>query len=223
MSRTRLALFDCDGTLADSQHAIVEAVERAFAAFDRAIPPPTAIRRGIGLSVPIAIARLAPDADEAEVEQLADAYREAYFEARTAAGAEPEPLFPGIVELIDELAADGWTLGIATGKSRRGLDRLLRQHGLPARFATLQTADGHPSKPHPSMAIAAIADVGSSADTTVMIGDTAHDMGLALAAGTRALGVAWGYHDDAELRAAGAEVIAAEPLHIAQQLRDWFA
>ncbi len=222
-SSVRLALFDCDGTLADSQHAIVSAVERAFAACGQAIPPAAQVRRGIGLSVPVAIARLAPGASDAEVERLADAYREAYFEARTAHGADPEPLFDGVVALLDELQGDGWTLGIATGKSRRGLERLLRQHGLTDRFATLQVADNHPSKPHPSMALAAMEAVGAAPAQTAVIGDTAHDMGLARAAGARALGVAWGYHDEAELTAGGAEAIASNPPAVAIQLRSWLA
>ena len=99
----------------------------------------------------------------------------------------------------------GWLLGVATGKSDRGLRYCLEQHGMHGRFVTLQTADRHPSKPHPSMLEQAMRDAGADPAGTVMIGDTSYDMAMARAAGARAVGVAWGYHDAAELRAAGAD------------------
>ncbi|MEO5866816.1 MAG: HAD-IA family hydrolase, partial [Sphingomonas sp.] len=120
-----------------------------------------------------------------------------------------EPLFDGMAAALDALCADGWTLGVATGKSDRGLAHVLAHHGIGERFTTLQTADRHPSKPHPSMIEAAIAETGASPETTVMIGDTSYDMLMAEAAGVRALGVGWGYHADDELRAAGACAVAA--------------
>jgi phosphoglycolate phosphatase len=118
-------------------------------------------------------------------------------------------VFDGIVEAIDRLAADGWLLGVATGKSDRGLGLLLAHHGLADRFVTLQTADRHPSKPDPSMLLAAMAEAGAEPHMTAMIGDTSFDMAMARAAGTTAVGVAWGYHAPDELAAAGAELIAS--------------
>lgn len=206
--RPRLALFDCDGTLADSQHEIATAMAQAFAEHGLDSPPPHFVRSIIGLSIPRAIRTLAPDLDEATQDRLADSYRDAYFTARTAAGASPEPLYDGIIPVIERLAADGWQLGVATGKSQRGLVRLLTAHGIIDRFVTLQTADHHPSKPDPSMVHTALADSGCLAQDTVVIGDTSYDMAMARAAGARALGVAWGYHDPAELRAHGADAIA---------------
>lgn len=119
-----------------------------------------------------------------------------------------EPLYDGMMDVLDTLAADGWVLGIATVKSDRGLAQILAHHGIARRFVTLQTADRHPSKPDPSMIETAMADAGAIPATTVMIGDTSYDMMMARAAGARALGVAWGYHPTATLTAAGAHAIA---------------
>jgi phosphoglycolate phosphatase len=207
----RLALFDCDGTLADSQHEIVSAMYRAFADLGLSPPPATAIRTNIGLSLPGIAAKLLPDADAERRVELVDAYREAYFSARTAPGAEPEPLYDGMVEVLEALSGQGWLLGVATGKSRRGLDRLLAAHGIEGRFATLQTADRHPSKPDPAMVRAACAETGALPADTVVIGDTDFDMAMAANGGARAIGVAWGYHDCAALIAAGAAAIAETP------------
>ena len=210
MSSPRLALFDCDGTLADSQHEIVTAMTQAFAALNLDCPPPQSVRAIIGLSVPRAIRMLAPDLDDAMQDRLSDAYRDAYFAARTTAGAQPEPLYDGIVAMLDQLTADGWLLGVATGKSQRGLLRLLGAHGIGDRFVTLQTADFHPSKPHPSMVEAALAETGCTARSTVVIGDTAFDMAMAQAAGALALGVGWGYHEADDLVAHGAMMVAEQ-------------
>jgi phosphoglycolate phosphatase len=130
-----------------------------------------------------------------------------------------EPLYDGIKELLDTLEADGWLLGVATGKSDRGLGHCLACHGLSRRFVTLQTADRHPSKPHPSMIEAALADAGAEAGVSMMIGDTSYDMAMARAAGVTAVGVAWGYHDPAELQAAGAHYVAARPADVADFMK----
>lgn len=211
MIRPRLALFDCDGTLADSQHDIVAAMMTAFTRCDLPAPTAAAVRAIIGLSVDRAVMQLAPDLDEEGIDALGDAYRDAYFEHRSAAGTAPEPLYDGIVDALRALHADGWLLGVATGKSQRGLVRLLSAHGLIDRFVTLQTADFHPSKPDPSMCHAACAEAGVAPADTIVIGDTAYDMIMGVKAGARAMGVAWGYHPVAELRRAGAHAIADHP------------
>ena len=214
----RLALFDCDGTLADSQHDIVAAMRGAFA--EVGLPPPdtAAIRAAIGLSLPAVIRRLC--AEDGQHGALIEAYRHRYFASRTAAAATPEPLFDGTVATLDALASRGWLLGIATGKSRRGLDRLLMQHGVADRFVTLQTADHHPSKPDPAMVAAALDETGIAAARTVVIGDTAFDMAMARHAGVLAVGVAWGYHPVAELTAAGAVAIAHDMHELPDLLED---
>jgi phosphoglycolate phosphatase len=205
---TRLAVFDCDGTLVDSQANICRAMAAAYAALGLPAPPPAAIRGIVGLSLVEAVAMLSPDAGPSRHEELAAAYKQAFWRMRADATLDPEPLYDGIVALLDALAADGWQLGVATGKSDRGLALLLAHHGLADRFVTLQTADRHPSKPHPAMLEAAMAEAGADPHMTVMIGDTSYDMAMARAAGVRAIGVTWGYHDEAALRAGGAHVIA---------------
>lgn len=204
----RLALFDCDGTLVDSQDNICRSVEEAFSIAQIAAPPRTAIRRIVGLSLVEAMRMLLPTGDDALHRSLAQDYKDAFFRLRSTGAMAEEPLYEGIVDVLDSLAADGWVLGVATGKSDRGLAHILAHHGIAARFVTLQTADRHPSKPHPSMIETAMADAGAVPSTTVMIGDTSFDMLMARAAGVRALGVAWGYHPTDELTAAGAHAIA---------------
>jgi phosphoglycolate phosphatase len=208
ISPARLALFDCDGTLVDSQDNICRSVEKAFAGVGLVAPDRTAIRRIVGLSLVEAMEMLLPDAESKLHQALADDYKAAFFRMRTSGAMSAEPLYDGILDVLDHLAADGWMLGVATGKSDRGLAHILAHHGIAAHFITLQTADRHPSKPHPSMIETAIADAGATPETTVMIGDTSYDMLMARAAGTRALGVAWGYHPADELTAAGAHAVA---------------
>src|SRR3546814_6244142 len=114
-------------------------------------------------------------------------------------GLVAEPLYDVILDRIETLDAGGWLLGVATGKSDRGLGLCLEHHGLGSRFVTLQTADRHPSKPHPSMIEQALAEAGASPETSLRMGDTSYDMATARAAGVTAIGRAWG-HLEAEDR-----------------------
>lgn len=209
----RLALFDCDGTLVDGQAGVCNAMDQAFA--DAGLPSPDRhlVRRIVGLSLPQAIRSLAPEASDAQHAEIELAYR-SRFRASRESGALAEPLYDGMAELVADLAEAGWVLGVATGKSARGLEHCLATHGLTRHFTTLQTADQHPSKPHPAMVHAALAEGGAEAEHCVMIGDTAFDMAMAQAAGVRALGVDWGYHAPAELVEAGAEAVAMSPAHL---------
>jgi phosphoglycolate phosphatase len=213
----RLAVFDCDGTLADGQAAICAAMEEGFAEAGLAAPDPHAVRRIVGLSLPGAIARLAPAETPEAHGRVVAAYKQAFFRARER-GLLHEPLFEGVADLLARLRGAGWTLGVATGKSDRGLHGCLTMHGVLDLFATLQTADRHPSKPHPAMLEMAMAEAGASPADTVMIGDTVYDIEMASAAQCRAIGVAWGYHEPAELLAAGAEAIAESPAHLGELL-----
>jgi phosphoglycolate phosphatase len=202
----RLALFDVDGTLIDSQRHIIASMHHAFAAFGLAPPGDDAIRSIVGLSLPVAMARLT---DEADPEALAEAYKQGFADRRISGAPEAaSPLYPGALAALDRIGQDDHTLmGVATGKSRRGLDHVLGAHGLEGRFITRQVADDHPSKPHPSMIFAALADSGVDPRNAVMIGDTTYDMDMAVAAGVTALGVGWGYHPAEALRDAGAVAV----------------
>ena len=176
-------------------------------------------RKVIGLSLDQAMAALVPDADHAA---LSATYKDAFIAMR-GAGEVEEPLFDGIVDLLDALQADGWLLGVATGKSDRGLRHCLATHGIGGRFVTLQTADRNPSKPHPAMALAAMAEAGASPAATVFIGDTGWDMGCARAAGCGAIGVGWGYHDHDEMISMGAHDVADHPVEVAALASKWVA
>ena len=204
---TRLVVFDCDGTLVDGQAAICDTMEQAFATAGLPRPDRNAVRRMVGLSLPYALNELAPDASDDERARVVEAYKDGYRGLRTA-GLLSEPLYDGIRELVARLDAAGWLLGVATGKSDRGLHACLDTHGIKQLFVTLQTADRHPSKPHPAMLQTALAEAGVEASDAVMIGDTSFDMEMAVAAGVRAIGVSWGYHEADELMATGACAVA---------------
>jgi phosphoglycolate phosphatase len=207
---TRLAVFDCDGTLVDSQANIIAAMHDAFDRNRLIAPDAHAIRRIVGLSLVEAMQVLLPDADEALHAHLAEQYKQAFHRLRGNGGLLAEPLYPGIADGLHELSARGWLLGVATGKSDRGLGLILDHHGLTDHFITLQTADRHPSKPNPAMLLAAMADAGSDAAHTAMIGDTHFDMAMAVNAGARPIGVDWGYHAPHELLDAGAVAVVAD-------------
>ncbi|MBV7256158.1 HAD-IA family hydrolase [Pacificimonas sp. WHA3] len=204
----RLAIFDCDGTLLDSQANIVSAMDACFQENGLTPPPANATRRIVGLSLPQAMMQLLPDADEDLHHRMAERYKLAYQRMRAEQRLSVEPLYPGTLETLDRLEAAGWLLAVATGKSDRGLDHALGEHGIRNRFISLQTADRHPSKPHPSMIHQALRDAGGEAAQAVMIGDTVFDVEMARNADVRSLGVAWGYHAPEELMEYGAEIVA---------------
>lgn len=212
-----LAVFDCDGTLIDGQAAICDAMERAFANFALPAPDRNTVRRAVGLSLPVALRRLLPEADAGLHRDLVEAYKQ-HFRASREAGTLSQPLFDGLRDVLDALRTAGWQLGIATGMSQRGLVHCLASHGLTDHFVTLQTADNHPSKPHPAMLEAALFEATTQPQEAVMIGDTAYDMVMAVDSGVRAIGVAWGYHTPDELLAAGAEIVAADPAELREIL-----
>jgi phosphoglycolate phosphatase len=166
------------------------------------------------------MAALVPDATQERHSQLAEDYKRAFWQLR-AAGEVEEPLYDGILELLDTLEHEGWLLAVATGKSDRGLAHCLESHGIHARFVSLQTADRHPSKPHPSMVAQAIADAGASPQTSFVVGDTSFDMAMAVNAGALGIGAGWGYHDSEELLGAGAAAVADQPLDVLDAVREW--
>ena len=198
----KLVIFDVDGTLVDSQHFIVEAQTRAFAAHGLPAPSRAEMLSIVGLSLVQAFEQLVPDGPAAS---LAQAYRDAWSVMRLDPDYADE-MYPGAVEAVNALAQrDDLLLGIATGKSLRGVHHLFDERGWHGRFATVQTSDGHPSKPHPAMVLKALAETGMAPADALMIGDTSYDMAMGAAAGVRTLGVTWGYHTRDQLMASGAE------------------
>lgn len=206
---TRLVVFDVDGTLLDSQHLIVAAMAEAFAASGQPLPARESVLGVVGLSLHEAMAALAPHLPEAETRRLAANYRDSFVAQRETGGeAAHAPLYPGALDALGRLAAAPDTvLGVATGKARRGLDHLFACYPIGHLFATTQTADAHPSKPHPSMVLAALAETGTAPARAAMVGDTEFDIAMGRAAGVATIGVAWGYHPRERLVAAGADVV----------------
>jgi phosphoglycolate phosphatase len=204
----RLVIFDCDGTLVDSQHAIAHCMDHAFAQHGLECPGLEKTRTIIGLNLPEAISRLASPAqvDDTIIDAVTAAYKSAFFTLRQTPDFH-EPLFPGVREVLSELDARQWLSGVATGKARRGLDAVLARNDLEGRFVTLQTCDNNPSKPNPAMLMTALEETGVDARNAVMVGDTSYDIEMGRAAGMIAIGVDWGYHDVDTLHASGAHAV----------------
>jgi len=215
----RLAVFDCDGTLVDGQADVCWAMARAFTRAGLPAPGDHAVRRIVGLSLPAAVRALAPALSEHDNRAVTEFYRSS-FRARREEGLLEEPLYEGIADLLRSLHADGWSLAVATGKSDRGLAACLAGHGIADLFTSLQTADRHPSKPHPAMLEAALFEAGARREEAVMIGDTSFDMVMARSIGVAAIGVGWGYHDTAELLASGAAQVVESAAALAAALEE---
>jgi phosphoglycolate phosphatase len=161
----------------------------------------------IGLSLIEAFTKLGEGLESFPVATMAEHYRDA-FHAMRVPGARVEPLYPGAAEALAELAQrDDVVLGIATGKSQRGVRLVLGHHGLLDHFITIKTADDAPSKPDPGMVLAAMHEAGAEAENTIVVGDTAYDIAMARAAGAAGVGVTWGYHPGAALSEAGARAV----------------
>ncbi|MCK0149760.1 HAD-IA family hydrolase [Marivita sp. S6314] len=217
----RLVVFDVDGTLVDSRTHILASMRQSFQDLGLAVPSEDAILHGVGLSLPELMAQLVPDAPPETHDRLAARYKDLSLLRHVTAGQDAEsPFFPGMRDVLDSLRAQDFTLlATATGKSRRGLDRMIAHHGLQGYFQTTQVADNHPSKPHPSMVVTALSETGVEPQNAVMIGDTSYDIAMGRAAGVATIGVSWGYQAKIALSEADGIVDTASDLF--DSLNSW--
>jgi phosphoglycolate phosphatase len=212
--RYRLIVFDWDGTLADSTEIIAEALRGACADVGLPMPEPAAARFVIGLGLRDALARVAPGLDPERYPELSLHYRRRFL------ARDPEiPLFEGARELLDDLARAGYLLAVATGKTRVGLDRAMAASGLAGRFHATRCADEGLPKPHPEMLLRLMDALAVDAASTLMIGDTTHDLELARGAGADAVAVAYGAHPPEGL----ARLAPRATVHSVAELRAWLA
>lgn len=201
----RLLIFDVDGTLIDSQAHILAAMARAFDGVGLPVPDRAAVLGVVGLSLPILVDHLAPDADATTKTRIIKGYKQGFADLRAEGEADLSPLYPGARAVLDAMAArDDILLAVATGKSRRGMAHVIEMHGLEGVFQSVQTADDHPSKPSPEMIRACLAETGVDGRDAAILGDTAFDMEMGRNAGIHPIGVTWGYHNRKRLFQAGA-------------------
>jgi len=187
--RFDLLVFDWDGTLMDSAGTIVSSIQNACRDLDMPIPSDAAASHVIGLGLQEALSTLQPGYAQEDYERLVDRYRHYYL------GQDMQiPLFEGVAQAIADLHDAGFLLAVATGKSRRGLDRALEHSGLGRYFHSTRCADECFSKPHPCMIEQIMDETGMPASRTVMIGDTSHDLQMAINAGVDSLAAAYGAH-----------------------------
>ncbi len=216
----KLAVWDVDGTLVDSRSTIFRAAVEAAEAIGIAPPTYDDVRAIVGVSLRPALAMMKPDLDENALNAYVHEFQQAYLRFH----AEPgfcDSLYPGAGQCLRSLKEKGWSLGMATGNSRRGVNRCLQVYGWHDLFDVTFCADDGPSKPHPHMLHANLDGLGMAKHQAVMIGDTAHDINMAREAGVRAIGVSWGFHTIAELQKAGAHQIVHDFLELEACLADF--
>lgn len=218
---SKLVVWDVDGTLVDSRQTILNSMQSAFAA--AGLPPLTyeVVRQVVGLGLMEGVGVLLPEAKLEVLEQVADGYKAA-FGAKVRQPGYVEPLYDGAAGTLDRLRAGGWKIAMATGKSRRGVETIIRMHGWADLFNSTHCADDGPGKPHPAMVLEAMKALGVGPEHTIVVGDTAHDMRMAKAAGAYAQGVSWGFHTAEEVIEGGADHIAHDFAELDGQL-DAFA
>ena len=218
----KLVVWDVDGTLVDSRHSIFAAATAAYA--KQGLPTPTydQVRQIVGMTLVDGIAAISPEMPRERIEAIAQGYREA-FGAQVAVPGYVEPLYDGAAETLDRLRADGWKIAMATGKSRRGVDTIIRMHGWADLFDSTHCSDDGPGKPHPAMVLEAMKALGASPQQTIVVGDTAHDMRMAKGAGVYAQGVSWGFHTADEIREGGADDLVDDFIALNQRLDDFAA
>lgn len=216
-----LAIWDVDGTLIDSRYMINAAMEGAFRLCNLTPPTYEQTRKIVGLSLDVAIDRLAPrDIDERALAALVEAYKTEFVTLRNS-NVDLEPLYDGMADILVELKTAGWKLGIATGKSRRGLEAVMTRLVWGDLFDANYCASDGPGKPHPFMVQANLVETDTLPQHAVIIGDTSFDMAMAKGAGCAAFGVNWGFHTEDEINAGGADHIFTTPSDLSTALFDF--
>jgi len=192
-----LVILDWDGTVCNSEARIVSCMQRAAERVGLPVLAPEAIGNIIGLGLPEAIASLFPEAASDQRQQLRYCYSEEWLTARR----EPLPLFDGVLETLDQLLGAGHRLAVATGKSRRGLNREFEERGIGGLFVASRCADETASKPNPLMLRELLGETGSTVADAVMVGDTVYDLEMAASLGMASVGVSYGVHKPERLQA----------------------
>lgn len=206
--RFDLIAFDWDGTLYDSTALITRCIQSAVEDVGGRRPSDEDAAWVIGLGLAEALARAAPDVPPAKYPELGARYRYHFLQHQ-----DDLVLFDGVLGMLDGLRARGHRLAVATGKSRRGLDVALDTVDLRHRFDASRTADETFGKPHPRMLLELMDELDVPAERTLMIGDTTHDLQLALNAGCASVGVSYGAHTPDEFE-------RLSPLHVAHSVAD---
>jgi phosphoglycolate phosphatase len=214
-----MVVFDCDGTLVDSQHGIIAATAFALEQEGLVMPPREKVLGAVGLPIEVALKRHAPDADADMLARILDNYR---AESVRLAGQDDrgQVMFPGMQDIVRWLGSeDNVVMGIVTMKSRRGLNRVVDAYDIRPFFQSLKSADDGPGKPAPDLLLDAMSELGVKHEQTVMVGDTSFDMMMARAAGCYAVGVGWGYQSVEELEESGAHEIVMTPDDLRETLK----
>ncbi|MFZ4551786.1 MAG: HAD-IA family hydrolase [Aquabacterium sp.] len=207
-----LIVFDWDGTLYDSTALITGCIQAACADLGLPVPPRSEAAYVIGMGLYEALAHVAPSLDPARVPELGQRYRHHYFQRQ-----HELTLFDGTLALLDALKARNHWLAVATGKSRQGLNEALTHVELRGVFDGTRTADETASKPHPRMLLELMAEFGVDPERTLMIGDTTHDLQLALNAGAHSVAVSYGAHEPATFAEFPTQFVA----HSMAELHGW--
>ena len=216
-----LAIFDVDGTLVDSRKIISLSMDAAFEKEGLAAPGYDVTRTIVGLSLEVAIDRIAPrEVDADGIARITQHYKDAFIEFRKHPETQA-PLYDGVSALLDNLRAEGWEIGIATGKSRKGLDAVIKRMKWASLIDAHYCADDGPGKPHPFMVDANLKALSRRPEEAVVIGDTSFDMLMAQAASVATIGVDWGFHTREELEQVPADVVVSTMDALADKLSDF--
>jgi phosphoglycolate phosphatase len=195
-NRFDLIIFDWDGTLMDSVDWIVHCIQQAAMRCECAVPTTQAVRDIVGLSIENAMNQLFPDEDGENRQKIAADYAKTFFTKQIG----PDDLFPGVHDMLKQLRSQGFRLAVATGKKSTGLHAAINATGVADLFCTTRCADQTASKPNPLMLDEIIVELGGHKERTLMVGDSVHDLQMALNAQVASVGVTCGAHPAATLQ-----------------------